>query len=223
MKRLLLAAAVAGISVSAIAGGNMRSVNPFSGAYLGVGILGVQMSSNFVGSVGGTAVINERGGSYLGLGGQVHLGYQFAINHWAAGIEAFGGMFNDRTSFKESSATYNVGLNIKQKYDFGLDAQLGPVWHQTFIYFLIGPSWMRTDVSETGAATSELHSTEIGLKLGLGAEQALTQNIRLREQYSATSYADRKYNLLNVALPQIAYNSQWQQQFMIAVDYQFQV
>lgn len=216
MRRLLIAATISVMSFSAFAA-QAEAKNPFHGLYFGVGIQGVQNSYKETVSIAGVQSSKDSLGSRIGVGGEIHVGYQFEYApNWVAGVEGFGGLDNAKLSWSK----YNV--NLTDQWVAGALLMAGYVWHANYYFYgLIGPSWLQSKLKQQGLGTSQT-KTRPGFSFGLGMEQALTRNLHLREQYSFGAYSAANFNSkIGGVNTRLSFASHLRQQFMLALDYQF--
>ena len=235
LKKTLIATACLVASSYAFAGGApapLQFYNPFSGVYLGAAIGGDHFASRQDWLINGAQVASEDGGSNIALMGQLNMGYQYGWDHWSLGGEVLYNL--DSTTQKGSVVEVNSSNTtfknrLMNKYDFGFDINGGYRWNQTLFYALTGPLW--SEVQNKGSFLDPALTTTTGSQtvkktlsawmVGIGAEQALTDHLRLKEQFVYTIYPSTKYRMNNVFVNTVSISAFQRQSFLLGLAYQF--
>jgi outer membrane immunogenic protein len=171
MKNLLLTTAAAVLmlgTVSAQAAGPFGSASAFDGFYIG-------------GDIGGTnSGTNGFDDKYYGSGvtGGLFAGYGLTYNSFYFGAEANGSLSSLKTSIGDT--------DLSRKYGFGIAGRAGYLIAPTTLgYGVVG--WERGRFELNNAVSSD-NAWLDGLRLGIGLEHKLTQNVSLRGEFDYTAW-----------------------------------
>jgi len=183
------------------AAGASYAATPFNGFYvggqLGYSVYDISLSAPGV-SVDGVSGSGAEGGVYGGWG------MKLAPNYYA-GLEA---------EYNWSGAEHTTdGFKIEDKDNAGISGRLG--WmpaNNVMLYGRLGWQRAKLDYTDLGLSSEEDHD---GVRVGLGAEVAMTSNWLMRADYAHTFYDD-------VTITGTGLNSEPDNDvFRIGVGYQF--
>lgn len=226
LKKLIIASACLA-SLSAFAGSApapLTPYNPFSGFYLGIAggmdHFGARQDIN----LNGVQLASVDGGSNISFIGQFNLGYQYGWDNWTLGLEGLA----NTTDTKEKVTITNLsgsGVAFRNRlvgeYDFGLSVNGGYRWYQTLFYGLFGPVWTRFTLKQVDLVKETSNKTVQGLMAGIGAEQALTDHLRLKEQFVYTFYPNEHYRFVSALANSTKLHAFQRATFFLGVAYQF--
>ena len=195
LKRALLSsglALVVSATTFAASAPVMSNASNFAGFYLG-GSIGV--SNQYFDVDGktssGTKIFSGKTGSY-GAAFQLLGGYNYAFtNNWLIGADIHGQYDTNTDSRHDDHETNTAHGQSKMPWQYGIEAKVGfAPFARNLFYAVAGPEWGVYDHKfiHNGVTIFDKNSTLLGGLVGLGAEQALTNNIMLAEQVNYTLY-----------------------------------
>lgn len=226
LKTLALAAALA-LPLAAFADGNNPFAGGYVGAGLGFvsNTYNIRHSSSTTVNSGTDQEMTDSSGhsidaGKIGFAGKFFGGYNFAVSdNLLVGIEANYQMssakanHNDYDSFDSSSAKDNVTENeyIKISGSYGLGVNVGYLFNQNNMVFITvgyqraklkaNESVTYSDSTSTQTILGEGFSKSLnGVRLGLGAQQSLSDNLSLREDMTYDIY--KTYSMSSTDKPE---------------------
>lgn len=120
-----------------------------------------------------------------GIDGGGHIGYNYQIGQFVAGVEGDvnGSSYNGSSTF--GALTYNTTDAV----DASVRGRLGVAWDRALIYGTGGAAFgnFRNQYA-TGGALDTLWNTRVGWTVGGGIEYALDNNWSIRAEYRYTDY-----------------------------------
>lgn len=181
-----------GLPAAGVSSAATPFVGPYVGAQVGYSVYDIELNASDppdTASVEGFSASGAEGGLYAGWGMK-------PTPNTYAGIEAeysWSGAEHTSTTTLSGAATT---LMVEDENNYGISGRLG--WlpsSNTMLYVRAG--WQRTELEYTGS-TSGLGSGSLsqdhdGLRLGIGAEVAMTSDWLLRLDYAHTWYGDESF------------------------------
>ena len=201
------------ISLSAIAANAQAS--PFNGPYIGVmgGYESIHDSASDTGK-GAFAGISSSG-TLSAAGGNAGLfaGYGKTFGNLYLGAEAEGDVADSEEKTRITSGGSVIFSDTRHKYDYGASLRAGFMpTETTLLYGRIGGIWSEFD---SKAVSNNVNLA--GLRLGLGSEVAIAQNITARLDWVYTVYDSSTYTDVN----QIAVDKPTSNTFRVGLAYNF--
>jgi opacity protein-like surface antigen len=231
----IIGIALAATSISSFAGAYQAPTqNPFAGLYIGASV-GVAHAGLETTAFTGNKILGmkDSGGTNNGIAGQLRAGYRYGFNHWVLGGEIFGDLSNLEQKSNSKDAVFFLSADfqtkIKYRYGFGLDLQAGYRFNNNLFYLLAGPAWTNWKFSEKDTApaaptlSNSVTKTRTGGIVGLGAQQALTQHLSVREQITYGWYSGFSQELNNTIFNHIKVKGIQVAHASVGLDYQFNV
>lgn len=195
MKSRMLAVVLTGTALVAPAA---YAATPFDGPYLGVqaghSIYDIETTAKNPpagesAKIEGISASGAEGGLYAGWGTKL-------TPTIYGGLEAEYSWSGEEHKTSMTDATGTGTLKIEEKYNYGLSARLG--WMPsttTMLYARAG--WQRTNLDYSASLygmSGSQNRDHDGLRLGAGAEVALTSDWLLRLDYAHTWYSDETFS-----------------------------
>ncbi|MDB5572260.1 MAG: Autotransporter outer rane beta-barrel protein [Hyphomicrobiales bacterium] len=202
MKKVLLTAAFAALSVPALAADlPRRSAAPtpvyaapiftWSGFYVGAQ-LGYAWGKDKFSVL--TPVVDSFSTSPAGLLGGVHAGYNWQTGSIVLGVEADLELANARDNLARTIGGTALVLGSRIGTQGSLRLRAGYAFDRTLLYVTGGVAGasIKESVIAAGVKTST-SGTEYGYTLGAGVEYAITNNISARAEYRFTDFGKSNY------------------------------
>lgn len=205
LKKVVLASVLGSLSLTAFAASaplmvaSTDNVN-FIGANVGFGI-GYNMINYYNRHYMQDSTYHHDSGNN-GFATQLSAGYNFALgSNWILGpeIHAQYNTTSDSDSGSHGAESHDAHTSIKWIY--GLAAKLGYATSaNNLFYVMAGPDWGRFhhefNDAHAGSDNSQTKN-KLALMLGVGAEQAMTANWHVREQFAYDLFQTDKNTLAN--------------------------
>jgi len=169
MKHLLISTAAAVLLLGTAAANAGPAYAPFDGFYVG----------GEVGGVNSKTSVDSSDKLYgQGVTGALFAGYGVTYNSIYFGAEANGSLSSLKTTFGDD--------DLKRQYGFGVAGRLGyVVAPATLAYGVVG--WERGKFELKAADVTDSQWLD-GIRLGLGLEHKLTQNVSVRGEFDYTNW-----------------------------------
>lgn len=137
-----------------------------------------------------------------GFATQLSAGYNFALgSNWILGPEVHAQYNTTTESSSHDNGHRDYDTHTTLHWVYGVAAKLGYATSANNLFYVIaGPDWGRyrhENNSTNATLTNTENSTKLGLLLGVGAEQAMTTNWHVREQFGYDLFGTNKNTLSN--------------------------
>jgi outer membrane immunogenic protein len=147
--------------------------------------IGVQAGYEFGHSSTVAAGAGLPGYNPSGIDGGAHIGYNYQIGQFVAGLETDV----NGSNYRGSNTFGALGYNTTDDIDGSVRGRLGVAWDRALIYATGGAAFgnFRNQYA-AGPALDTLWNTRVGWTVGGGVEYALDNNWSLRAEYRYTDY-----------------------------------
>jgi outer membrane immunogenic protein len=147
--------------------------------------VGAQAGYQFGHASTSTGGVGLPGYNPSGVDGGVHIGYNYQMGMFVAGLE---GDVNG-SSYNGSNTFGGIGYNTSEDIDGSVRGRLGVAWDRALVYATGGAAFgnFRNQYA-VGPALDTVWNTRVGWTVGGGIEYALDNNWSLRAEYRYTDY-----------------------------------
>jgi outer membrane immunogenic protein len=208
---LFSSAALAAMTVSAFAADLPTTKGPpvyvppppiftWTGLYIG-GQIGYQWGNSFNRAsynAGGAFVSAEPGINSSGVDGGAHIGYNYQIGQFVAGLEGdLNGSSESGSGFNSTGAIRGSG---RKPIDGSIRGRIGVAWDRALVYATGGLALADGHRSATNVITGLADSSDttfVGWTVGGGVEYAIDNNWSIRAEYRYTDYGTNSFFLPN--------------------------
>jgi outer membrane immunogenic protein len=158
----------------------------WTGLYIG-GQIGYEWgvsSTNIEATPGGPVVAGLPDYSSDGVGGGAHIGYNYQVGLFVAGLE---GEVNG-TSYSGSNNINGFSYSTREDVEGTVRGRVGFVLGRALLYATGGAAFVGLTNTYTGVGYDSLTKARVGWTVGDGFEYAITNNWSVRGEYRFTDY-----------------------------------